>query len=519
MAVSLSGVWSEAALKIQDSLGGDGYQYYNYDITTSKNPDDIKRKGTIFLALKVLVKKSERSRAAERINSNIQKISDDWDPIIAVSKSKGPDQDHPFQIDVRVSDGKKELILRLQIKPTKGAGSGGGARETQRTECAQCLFAAYAMNVHKGEQLTTIPSAAELQSASKWYKGDDKIAEILPDKLDSDWVLSCVRGANAIKKEYGKKFKEYYFYRGLEFDGKASQSNTIAKAYSRANQKQNKKFSSEDKWNPADIWMATSEGAKIGEVLNSKEGRVWNIDNWGTLNGKILEYFDSNDLIGISLKKVEQDTASFVVQNKGTKSDIASNVSWVKYDLIFESNKKKEEDRYPMDVYLYYGTGVAGRFQSRNFGGGTSASWQIERKGTSAAQGRVGGGSVERVLNNMGVQFPPKSCHHKTYDNTKIWNDCADAGPIKVVDEIIRLAMKYNAQGIEQKTKKDDEWRDYRAKLSERSQSYRYSKLLSLYLLDTVDSQTPAVKTNIMKNLYLYASSASEESSVFRKLT
>ena len=327
-----------------------------------------------------------------------------------------------------------------------------------------------------------------------------------------------MRGANAIKKEYGKKSKEYYFYRGLEFDGKASQSNTIAKAYSRAN-KDDKKFSSEDKWNPADIWMATPEGAKIGEVLNDKEGRSFKISTWGTLNGKILEYFDNEDLIGVSLKKVEQDTADFKVQNKGNKKDIASNVSWVKYDLIFESNKKKEEDRYPMDVYLYYGTGVAGRFQSRNFGGGTSASWQIERKGTSAAQGRVGGGSVERVLNNMNVQFPPKSCHHKTYDNTKIWNDCADGGPIKVVDEIIRLAMKYNAQGIEKKTKKDDEWGRYQAKLDERSQSYRYSKLLSLYLLDTIESQTPAVKTDIMKNLYLYASSASEESSVFRKLT
>ena len=79
--------------------------------------------------------------------------------------------------------------------------------------------------------------------------------------------------------------------------------------------------------------------------------------------------------------------------------------------------------------------------------------------------------------------------------------------------------MKYKAQGIEQKTKKDDEWGDYQSKMDERSQSYRYSKLLSLYLLDTIDSQTAAVKTDIMKNLYLYASSASEESSVFRKLT
>ncbi len=511
------GVWSEAVLKIQDSLGGDGYQYYDYDVTTLKDPTEKLRKGTIFLGLKVLVKKSERTRAAERINSNIKKIQESWKPIIAVSQSKGPDQDHPFQIDVRVTDGKKELTLRLQIKPTKGAGSGGGARETQRTECAQCLFAAYAMNIKKGN-LETIPSAAELKKAKDWYKGDDKIAEILPDKLDSDWVLSCVRGANAIVDEYGTSTR-YYFYRGLEFDGKATASNTIAKAYSRSN-KNDKKFSSEDKWNPADIWMATPEGAKIGQVLNDKEGKSFKIATWGTLNGKILEYFDSNDLIGISLKKVEQDTASFVVQNKGNKKDIASNVSWVKYDLIFESNKKKEEDRYPMDVYLYYGTGVAGRFQSRNFGGGTSASWQIERKGTSAAQGRVGGGSVERVLNNMGVQFPPKSCLHKTYDNTKIWNDCADgAGNVPAIDEIIRLAMKYKAQGIDQKTKKDPEWHSYQAKMDERSQSYRYSKLLSLYLLDTIESQSAAVKTDIMKNLYLYASSASEESSVFRKLT
>ena len=79
--------------------------------------------------------------------------------------------------------------------------------------------------------------------------------------------------------------------------------------------------------------------------------------------------------------------------------------------------------------------------------------------------------------------------------------------------------MKYKAQGIDQKTKKDPEWHSYQAKMDERSQSYRYSKLLSLYLLDTIESQSDTVKTNIMKNLYLYASSASEESSVFRKLT
>ena len=58
-------------------------------------------------------------------------------------------------------------------------------------------------------------------------------------------------------------------------------------------------LSSEDKWNPADIWMAKkSEIASIKKHLDGEN----TID---CLNNALLQRFNDGSLIGISLKKIE----------------------------------------------------------------------------------------------------------------------------------------------------------------------------------------------------------------------
>ena len=80
----------------------------------------------------------------------------------------------------------------------------------------------------------------------------------------------------------------------------------------------------------------------------------------------------------------------------------------------------------------------------------------------------------------------------------------------RISDEILKLLKKYNASGLP-KT-------DAQAfgDISQRNQSWRYSKLLGLRLLDCI--LTSGKSDEIMKALYLYASSQSDKSSVYVKL-
>ena len=178
---------------------------------------------------------------------------------------------------------------------------------------------------------------------------------------------------------------------------------------------------------------------------------------------------------------------------------------------------KKEDDRYPMDAYMYYDNGQNDRFQSRNFGGDTKSSWQLELKGSAANMGRMGGGSVDTVLDGLNVSFPPANSMHSTFDNTKIWNDCGkkSANVGKVCREIVRILKLHKAAGMDVNPSVDEE-NDYILRVSKRSQSYRYSKLLSLYLLDAIERSN--IENTIIRNLYLYAASKSDASCVFLKM-
>ena len=506
----LGGVWKKAYNDVASTLGGEGYSYYDIDVKKLVNPETASARTVIYLNLIVYVPKHHRHRASQHIKNNITDLG------LNAEYKKGD-----YEVDVSVTDGKITKVLRLQIKPEAGGGSGGGARETKRTECAQALFASYAFNV-LGDYINDLDSVdlEGLKSAAKWIHIDDQLKEILPEELEPSWVKSCIRVANRLWEKYGASGGakgKYEFYRGKGIDGNTSQANTIAKAYARCN-KGNKKFSSEDKWNPADIWMATSKFK--GESLHTKQGKVFDITQWQQLNSEIQKYYDSGDLIGVSLKKVTNDTATATPINvdKEAQKLASKQIGFKSKGLIFQNlSKKNEEDAYPMDVYFYYGSGANDRFQARNFGGGTKSSWQMELKGGAANMGRLGGGSVETVLNNMEVTFPASGSMHSSFDNSKIWNDSAkkSANMGKVCKEIVRLMMLYGADGMKSNPT-EEEKNDWILRISKRTQSYRYSKLLGLYLLDTITRSNSA--DSIIRTLYMYAASKSDESGVFLKM-
>jgi hypothetical protein len=162
-----------------------------------------------------------------------------------------------------------------------------------------------------------------------------------------------------------------------------------------------------------------------------------------------------------------------------------------------------------MDAYLYYYTGGYDKFQSRNFGD-TTASWQLELKASSAAGGRAGGGSAITILKSLNVNYAGLT---SGWDNKPFHQTCDPKNKThkkKISEDILELLKKYNATGLPN----DDT--QALGEIYQRNQSWRYSKLLSLRLLDCIS--TSGKSDEIMRALYLYASSQTDKSSVYVKL-
>ena len=464
--------------KIKNSLKGENYTYESFEVTKVADSD----RGKIRFAMKVYVPQAERVTAA----ANIQEALGKADVTVTVKDQT--------ELDVFIDDlGRK---IRLNVKPDSKKGSGGGSDATRIQEGAQCVYTA--IRFYKGE-LDQISEEDLKFGMGKVDAPGLKLEEI--QSLPKVWKESSMRGADKIFKgikELGAP-KQYEFVRGdNDIDDGA-----IKKAFLRVKKQTNIK--SEDKWNPADIWLVRKKKkADIIKHLNSET----TID---CLNNAIQQLLGQGDLIGISLKKIEGspklkllNATSSAVRRKNEASYYA------KYDLTFDNKQKNEDNRYPMDVYFMYsssGTKQKDSIQVRNFAGAFKGDWKLEVKGVAAAQGKIQGEVTRRLLSEAGYDItgftePPFSA-------------CKPLGErgynASITTEIYNLLLKYKADGFE----KGQETMNI---IATRSQSYRYSKLASLRMLDWFENLDKEDADQAMKEIYLYASSQSDKSSVYYKL-
>lgn len=500
--VNITGQWEVAVRKVQEALAGADPQgkefaYFNYDVKTAVDPSDAaNNRKKIFFGIKVLVPKSGRAVAANRITRNLTETFSD-----AVASRDNQ------QIDIPIVVGGISKSIRVEVKPEAGGGSGGGATETERNECAQCLYAALAFYVYGGHiDPTKIISEEDFQQAAKYIDiKNTKLEQIYGDALDLSWHHSSIKGANKLWDVFGRNSggRRYTFCRGGGPDDKE-----IKAAFQKVNAQLKSdpnvrvSFSSEDKWNPADIWM-------VDNSLNMSElDALQTVD---AINNFIKEKYESKELIGVSLKRIAGRVKMQVLNyRKDARALKASKYGFKKYDLVYKTSSKKDnKDNYPMDAYLYYYTGGYDKFQSRNFGD-TTASWQLELKASSAAGGRAGGGSAITILKSLNVNYAGLT---SGWDNKPFHQTCDPKNKThkkKISEDILELLKKYNATGLPN----DDT--QALGEIYQRNQSWRYSKLLSLRLLDCIS--TSGKGDEIMRALYLYASSQTDKSSVYVKL-
>lgn len=251
--------------------------------------------------------------------------------------------------------------------------SGAGAEITALAESLQAY--ACATRQYLGKDLTDI---SQVTSKTIGDAECDRTLEKCMKNLDENWFNSVVKTANQIfvdvpEAKTGNKFK---FYRGGKF------VDSIYNEWRRM--KKDSGLSGDDKWNPADIWMA-----KKGFTLKTK---------WPTLreyNRYMYDEFARKNLIGISLKKLDpKGSAHSKIFNAG--KPLTAEFTGIKLGLNMLDSK---------DIYIKFKSeGKDGEIQLRNFSSRpVPSSWQGEIKGKTAAGGKIGGGVIFEGAIDTGV--------------------------------------------------------------------------------------------------------------------
>ena len=488
-------------MKVVDTLIGDNYNYFT-SATFDVEPEDSHRKVQISIKSIPMDKQDARSAVA-----NIQSALLRDHKMNSITSGKGKTLYVPIP-----TTAKKDQVIRIAIRQPSVSGSGGGSEVTRVGESAQCYYLAlrFYHPIHSKGDLTcgcdTILQKKDFEWAEKYVDTNATVDEVVG--LPLDWRESCCHGANALYSELDSGIgHKYKFVRGNNVndidDGAIKQA--FLKVKKLHADQGGTDFSSEDKWNPADIWVVDT-----GKEKNIKT-QLSNITSLGDLNTLVYDWYLSKDLIGVSLKK-NPNKPSIKLKNKPGATR-TTDAKWVKSEVVFDNKKnftgKNISKRYPMDVYIYYGNGPNDRFQARNFGGSSTSpvpSWQLELKGKFANQGRIGGGVVYGVMSRMKPKVSPTG--KLAYTNKTTW---ADAKDNKLVDEIYKRLKDNNAKGLNGLSEAD-----IKGLIMEQDQSYRYSKISGLRLIDFLKNNSN--KSKVVEALFNYASSESDDSGVYLKM-
>ena len=493
-------------LEAVDSSAGEGAAPIHMSVNEKDVEEDPDTTKSVLFKSKIHVDKNKRTQVRDEVVYYLNGLLDNmttlpFSEVIAGTKSN-PDAEQ-FDLVVRYA-GNKAQVIRILIKPTGGGGSGGGAAKTKVQEVGQALF--LAIRYMKGKNLECKPkhpkdclSTADYEEGMKFVDGPGVTINDI-QSIEQKWKDAFILGANRIANEVGGKGWE--FVRG---DNKVEKA--ISEAFNRAKSSPGAP-ENEDKWNPSDIWMVRDKDKVVKELAN--ENTIDCLNNFisqafskTAIKNKSGKDVPPRSLIGISLKKLGP-TARWEVMNEVGKNQLqkAGLVTFQQQKTLGELTAFSAMDVY--FVYLSSGNKRQGSFQARNFGGDKKGQWQFELKGEYAAQGKIKGAVMRKLL---------KTADFKNIPDEPNWNNCKPDSPqaTKVTNEIYKLLKGKGAQGwIVNET-------DAKAEIRSKDVSWRFSKLSGLRFLDwLMSSSVDADKA--MKEMYLYASSQTDKSSVFYKV-
>jgi len=496
-------------LEAVDSAVGEGTAPIHMTVNEKDIEEDSDNTKSVLFKSKIHVDKSKRTQVRDDVVDYLNNLLDNmttlpFQQVVRGTKSN-PDAEQ-FDVVVRYT-GNKAQVIRILVKPTNAGGSGGGAAKTKVQEVGQALF--LAIRYMKGKDLkchTKNPkeclTTADYKAGMEFVDGPGVTIEEI-QSLEQKWHDAFILGANKIAKEVNGKGWE--FVRG---DNKVEKA--ISDAFNRCKSSQGAP-ENEDKWNPSDIWMVKNKSKIVAEL--NKENTIDCLNNFinqafseTAIKNKSGKDVEPRSLIGISLKKLGP-TARWDVMNEVGKNQLqkAGKVNFEKGKTLGELTAFSAMDVY--FVYLPSGNKRQGSFQARNFGGPKKGQWQFELKGEYAAQGKIKGAVMRKLLTDAKFKNIPGEPNFNDCDPEK----ATQKKTTEITNEIYKLM---NALPT-----KPNDWNDKKAKeeIRDKDASWRFSKLAGLRFLAWLISLNGEAD-RAMKEMYLYASSQTDKSSVFYKV-
>ena len=393
----------------------------------------------------------------------------------------------------------EEKLGLTKIKKTadfggSGGGSGAGAKATEMFESAACWVTAVRF------------SMGNKNLAKDWGCSNCAFRDV-EDRVDTTatmeevcdflqkspkWLDTSIATANTLYQTY--KGGDYYFYRGKGIvEGIEEHFKGVNRTTNR--DPEDSGFSNINKWTPADIYLCdkSTESKMLTSLKEQKR--------FGTLNTTMEKYLDDEDLVGVSLKSLKPGSTGTLKPFNKTGA--------VKERKTFRRAGVKDGAKSllsSMDVYLFGGFEI--QFRATDTAGKT---WQGEILGTEAKHGKLGGGVMDAILkkvygNNKGL-FKATG-----YNKTK---DIAAASKVassklKMAEEISRIAKEH---------KIGPDYDDVTvAQINRQTSKWVFSKFMGMTLVDVVYSDTNK-RNDLMTAVYLYASSQSDNSAPYMKIS
>jgi len=360
-----------------------------------------------------------------------------------------------------------QVITIVYKQATSGGGSGAGAAITELSESAQCWYTAVAFNGKLPSQDGFVAGVASIKQKCNTDATIEKIVKELTD----DWVVNCIAVANYMKAmaEFKGGLRNFKFHRGGDVVDK------ISAMFISANRK-DAMMANINKWSPADIWLFTVKGETAIKSAPTDQ-------TFASLNQIILALYESRDAIGVSLKKVGGDVHHEVF-------NLARNAS----NAAVKSHKVSDKSK---DGYLLfsYKDDPAMSIQFRSFS--DTGSWQGELKGKYANGGKIGGGQVAAIFQRVtGIELGSLN---------------ANAITKKVQAKDTSIEKNINTWAKELGVKL--------VPVSDQANDWKYSKYLTLELLATLKKQPAKHQEKFLREVIGYASSSTESSAVFIKIS
>ena len=366
-----------------------------------------------------------------------------------------------FKKVFRTQEGE-EITLKDVTKTSMfggGRGSGGGAENTDITECMQCV---YCSEMQSGVKPEDIDFKA---LKSKDFEIDTQLTKI-EAALDDSWIESSILIADMMRKKMKGKFT---FHKGSPFvkdlEGRWKTLNKNEKAFSNIN-----------KWNPADIWAV-----KKGFTPNFSQ-----YETLGEFNNYFKEMYDAQNLMGISLKKAK---GSVPYGEYNTSGFIRRPVTFGGYTLYTRDFFNSKD--------MYFQMKGAGNIQLRTFG---NFQFQGEIKGRTASAGKIGGGIILAILEKV----------------TGITNKLS-------ARQVKALATKPSPQFLQEfyelylslETKKKIEQEEFNKLLDKEKPDFLYSKYCAMFIVSSmINSRKENEVTDAIAG---YAASQSDLSGPYAK--